>query len=206
MKNILSIIGAVLAATALSQSAQAKVVADFQADFHPKRPSAGWVYQWNPTGVEIGNSAQYADLDAKGTWCVQVDSSVTYTDKSLGNGRWLHITNKGEWTPGLGKKNSASDDLNHYGIAGYTIQPEQAGTAVIKGSSLKGLKDWTSGELRIYVNDTEVHSVNVKGTEEISFDVPLGEVKAGDTVYVAYGPKNNSVGVSVQFQIDVQQP
>ena len=38
-------------------------VADFQSDFKPGGPAAGWTYAWNPTG-KVGNSQVFAPL----TW------------------------------------------------------------------------------------------------------------------------------------------
>src|SRR4051812_34997583 len=38
------------------------VVANYQSNFTPTTPAAGWSYQWNPLNTTLGTAANYATL------------------------------------------------------------------------------------------------------------------------------------------------
>ena len=157
------------------------IVADYQDDFTEATPASGWSYQWNDSGV-IGNAANYSALQWSGA-SYDGDSN-NYPDTSGLNYGQLHSTGG---HAGWGESDGASTD--RFVIAGYTVT--QSGTYNIINSfidSNTGCQYSNGGELHVYVNDTPHTSFTYDKLDNNAFDATLGNLNAGDTIYVATGP------------------
>lgn len=160
-------------------------VAAYGDNFLFPRPNAGWKYLWNKKGP-IGNPAYYEPLlwnTAKG-YNVHGRPNLPGPDP----GAYVHLEQTGGH-PGRGAAQIASK-IDYYAIAAYTIQEaDGAGFYRITDSSIT-----TNGSgLRVvvHVNDQPLlltRSVPKDTSPPASFNVNLGNLKPGDTVYVAVGP------------------
>lgn len=194
----------IVGVASISNPVNAKIIADYEAQFSASSPATGWTYKWNPTGVEIGHSNGYIDLvEPGGNWRLVVDKNNPPGTNGPTDAKWLKLQTDGMWTPGESSKR-ASDALDHYVIAAYQIQQGEAGRGAIKASHLQRSSEWGSGEIRIYVNSTLITSVITAEKDAACFDVSLGPLNTGDIIYVAYGPNHSgSTGAQIQFKIDV---
>ncbi|MGJ8639551.1 MAG: hypothetical protein ACSHYA_09175 [Opitutaceae bacterium] len=198
-------------AFAATTQTQAGVVADFVEDFDVEEIPQGWSYKWNQTGVSLGEHSEYIDMvPFKAEWEAnnryQVDSEHPPSKNNpVPNAMWLRIA-KGEIASGQPIAQS-TDGRDHYGILMYTIQPGEAGFGSIVNSKIqnKRAEPGRDAQFSIFVNETKLGSDIVKGTSESRFDIPLGPLRVGDTVYVAIGPGEARNGaVKIEFQIDTE--
>ncbi|CAA6692383.1 MULTISPECIES: hypothetical protein [unclassified Lentimonas] len=179
-----------------------RIIADFEEDFKIDNSQSGWTYQWNPTGVEIGQSDRYQDLkpESKKSWRLVVDPAKK-PGASSGpvNARWL-MARKGQITSGDSSEVS-TDGLTHFVIVSYTIQPGEAGIISIQDSQIYGKNENSSNALHIYVKD-ELLGTDVTTGKPSSFNINLGRMDEGDTFTLAVGGYNKkSGGVNIQFKL-----
>ncbi|NQT41280.1 MAG: autotransporter-associated beta strand repeat-containing protein, partial [Planctomycetes bacterium] len=185
-------------------------VADYVGDFLPgtvngqTRPvvaADGWDYMWNAGGV-IGTAAgNYSSLP---WWSGQNQ----YNFDGAGNlpranpAAYVNLIGTGGH-PGRGVNQGGVVD--RYAIAAYTIQPGENGFLSIDNSSFSVAGGGSNGvDLRVYVNDTLMTDFIAPGAGgAIPFDMVLGTLNAGDTVYVAAGPNltdgNDAFGLGYQL-------
>lgn len=206
----LFIVCAMAAMFASAHRASAETVADFLMDFTGPTPATGWSYSWNPTGYQIGDRAHYAGLTYGPAFDWQnnpIGSSYTVTGRwpavASGDGQYIGVAPGLSDTtapvhPGLGSQQS-SDGYDHAAIAAYTIQAGEAGSVSIVNSLIARPAGAYAGgstgsdDLFVYVNDTLKKSVlGVNTRDGVSFDCSLGNLNAGDTVYVAVGPHGSN--------------
>ena len=176
----------------LATSSEAAVIANLDDDFISDQ--TGWSYLWNPTNAPLGTASGYVSLIDNGgsKWVTgALDPSDDFTNSnndtqdanaSLG---MQYNGSEVRWLLGGQDAGSSTDGLDHYFIAGYTIQPGQAGdaTASFDGSASA---NGNGAELVVLVNDTVVHSVSGAGSTALDFTgISLGTLAAGDTVYFA---------------------
>lgn len=197
-----------LAGLAMVGPLSAAVLLDYGEDFSAKEMKPGLRHQWNPEGVAIGNRSGYLDLEANGNGSLLlVDGRYSNCDHPSALGRWLRVyrleLKEGmEAKPGLkydvvyvhpGQPAiKASDSLDHYVVIAYTLQAGEAGNISITGSTLKRTKESDVGKIKLYVNDRLVGEDVFVGLDARSFDVSLGRLKVGDTIYIALGPGEHS--------------
>lgn len=191
-----------------AQFLSAKVIADYGADFNLKGPKLGWAYQWNPENVDILQQDKYKDLEViKNFYSVDADnppSRKKIKDAPHPDGRWL-TAKRHSISCGFGSGES-QDKLNHFVILSYTVQPGEAGMGRIINSEILRNKESGSHEIRISVNDRLIGTDILKGIEKQAFNVELGKLAVGDTVYLALGPNGDRSGtVKVAYQIDTGQ-
>ena len=195
-----------------SLAAAQTTIADFAGDYlagksagqsRAERSADGWNYLWNSEG-KIGTAAHYSKLAWNantGQYCT--DSSVTTLPASE-PGSFLFFTPSNGHT-GRGKDDGNSIHYDRFAIAAYTIQSGEIGQISITDSSLKVDDSHGNGvELRVYVNDTLKNKfIQAGGADPSSFNVPLGSLKVGDTVYVAFGPNGIDTydGFSLKFKL-----
>lgn len=155
---------AVIATFLLTVNMQAKVIADFVADYSPIAKS-GWSYQWNPTGVSLGKSAAYEDLfSAPDVYYYSVepkgDAPVDWNEE------WIKLSTK-SILPGRPAEKS-TDQISHYVIIAYTVQQGKSGEARIVNSQIKRVLrgvERPPSPISIYVNERLIGSDAVKGYE-----------------------------------------
>ena len=192
-------ISVILAATVAAISVSAEVIADFNADFNNPSTGDGWKYQWNPAGVPIGKHADYVDLKSPGNKhrLVVDPKKMPAKDNDLPNAKWLQAR-KGAIAPGNPAAKS-TDKLDHYVIISYTLQPGEGGLISIADSHIKRKFDTGVSPIKVYVNDDLVLSGTSADTKASIIDHTIGELKEGDTVYIAYGPSEDAA-TSAEFQ------
>jgi photosystem II stability/assembly factor-like uncharacterized protein len=150
--------------------------------FQGPTPASGWSYLWNAHGP-IGDDANYADL----VW-----NGVHY-DSDGSSGRDASEFDYGSLSadgghPGRGSKQQATVD--RYAIAAYQI--DSAGLYRIEASEVATDCVYSKGlDLRVYVNDRLISSIEVEQGETMAFDGDLGALVNGDRVYVAVGPRGH---------------
>lgn len=194
-------------AAAWSGAARAVVVADFAADYTTPTPAAGWAYQWNALGP-IGTPANYQNLvfdpavfgDGAYVACPGFYPCEPPTDPNQ-PARFLTVYQDGIVHPGSG---TAQEPIARYAIVAFTLSTSGF-TAIINGS----LSDddpqvnpelFDGVNLLIAVNDNPpVFTTSINNTDETSFNyIPLGNLNAGDTIYVALGA-NGPEGINNDF-------
>jgi hypothetical protein len=182
----------------------AGVIADYRDDFQGTTPATGWQYLWNaPTDWDgtsctngstgpITSTADYEPLAWSGSfWTADGDGDA-------GNGspaRYLRLHGTGGH-PGRGSTQTEAPPLDvanshdRCTIAAYTIQAADAGPVYIVDSTctVSGHGVAQTVKILVYVNGTLKHSVTQTGTLAATFDCALGNLSAGDTVYVALSP------------------
>lgn len=168
-------------------AAEAILLGGFRQSFKPGNPDAGWRYLWNAAG-EIGKAVHYRPL----IWnkCGAYTPSANFPAGSPAKGLMLDMLSG---YPGQGSA-SAPDKLDHYAIIAYTMQADSKGNVwLTDGNILKPIGgEKETIDLQVYVNDTLKYSDNIATAETPAlFQQELGELKKGDTIYVAVGPDNN---------------
>ncbi|CAA6692395.1 MULTISPECIES: PEP-CTERM sorting domain-containing protein [unclassified Lentimonas] len=190
------IILSLLAGTAIAASASAQEIANFRGDYTTTSFATGWTYQWNATGFNIGDSANYENLVASGNNYV-VDSPdandlLNSVSPVGGTGNFLSVnlnTTNGSvnYIGGETPASTATDTFSHYVILGYTVQAGEAGDnatfeQIGSGGSQNG------GTYLFYKNDTLINTIVTAGDPSFGSGsgIDMGTVVAGDTLYLAY--------------------
>ncbi len=164
-------------------------VADFSA-------TSGWRYMWNaPTDWDgsnstdgttgpLGVSSNYALLKWDGgKWTADGDGDPN-------NGKpanYLRLSgNGGHPGRGSGQNEGITNNLDRAAIAAYTVS--ETGYYGIQDSFLKKIAagQWIAAV--VYVEDTHIDTVRLQGGTTSDFDMGLGLVNAGETIYVAAAP------------------
>lgn len=186
-----------LAGSLLPVSAAPIKVADYCDDFDFPNPPTGWSYQWNENGA-IGSAANYSDLLWNG---VRYDSDGDSGLPDPEPARYVMLRgNSGH--PGFAQGNGNAHD--RFAIAGYTIG--EPGDYFISDSSFENSSAGGDGvELRVYVNDVERLARTVDDEGSTNFDMDLGELISGDTIYVAMGPRGNDSYDTTHLDFTVNQ-
>jgi len=208
-----------------ASSASADIIAHFSAEFPvpdlgssqpfagSETPAAGWDYMWNPNGI-VGTSADYQSLvpNTLATWpgfggvspMFTNVGNVAFNSLDQGNFRFGRISrtsiHASGQVPGTG---------DYRAIIAYTIQAGEEGHISITNSSYAKLVTTASNgvDLDIYVNDTLRSALGKDGFNSLTasaFNGSLGNLVAGDTVYVTIGDNNdpnNDAGV-IDFQLE----
>lgn len=204
---------AALLAMACGQ-ANADIIADLDADYAGDQ--TGWSYLWNPTGADIGAEAGYQALVNSADDFVYdsvtngADANAQYGSNPTDVGVFdNNFTNAGfdEVSVLQGGKSSTNPDenFNHYVIVGYKVQAGQAGVATMTHDGSVGPP---GGEVKVYVNDSEISTFSGSGGTALDFtDLALGNLAVGDDVYFAYRTLDdtaarNPTRLFTQFTID----
>ncbi|MDZ7618268.1 MAG: hypothetical protein U1E05_14780, partial [Patescibacteria group bacterium] len=203
-----------LASVGFATAVEAAVIADYWLDYiAPSPPSPaqtrvqvradGWDYMWNSTAA-IGTAANYASLLSTGSSYTSDGGSIP----SASPARYVHFTRTGGH-PGPGSSQGDSSGFDRYAIAAYTVQEGEAGLVQIASSTVGVSSVSSSGvALHVYVNNALVTRFiqpgGSSGTGSGVFNVALGQLAVGDTVYVAVGPNTHdgSDSFSLAYQLE----
>jgi hypothetical protein len=171
-------------------------VVTFQDSLQLNSPAPGWSYLWN-SGGPIGNPADYTPLlpNASG------DFTTGGVDQRPGPapGSWVYIgLDQGVpgGHPGEGPLQQSSGGHARYAIAAYTV-PTAGSFAIADGwlrNSNPNVTGSTDGmDVKVYAGDALTPAIiaeTVAGFDNtVSFAGPLGNLAAGNVIYVAVGPK-----------------
>lgn len=169
------------------------VVADYQDDFQSGSLPDGWQYLWNALGT-IEDPQNYLSLQADGTSWDTDASNPGRPDPVPGSNLFL----------GAFGGHPGSGNPDRYAIAAYTVS--ESGLYRIEKSFLTLTNSNSGGsadgvEVRVQVNhQPAILTKVVPALETISFDVQLGYLNPGDTIYVAFG--ENGTHVRDAFEMD----
>ena len=213
-KKIFAILVAVLfLPVAFSPSnANAGIVTGLIDDFQAVAPSAGWQYLWNNSGG-IGDPAHYSNL----VYCECGGQQLYTTDgtpiPTAFPGDFTYMAS-GSTHPGPSAAQSG-DTFDRYAIAAYTVGVDGAYSIARSFIQREFFLAGASDGVRLIVhvnNDAPVFDSVVGGKSEFDrrayhVDIPLGDLSAGDTIYVAVGPNNFSFHDSmfIDFSISIDR-
>ena len=165
-------------------------VADYQSDFKPGGPAAGWKYAWNPTGT-LGNSQAFASLawsNVAGAYNTTGAATRLPSGNQTHNDDYLVLFGNGGH-PGK---------PNYLPIIGYTIQPDDGAgpyrlfdSSIAKWDSVLSNNEDGLGVL-VYLNNTQFPPAKIVGTNGLTstFDRDLGQLNVGDTIWVMVSALN----------------
>ncbi len=147
-------------------------------------PQAGWRYLWNAT-APIGDVSGYTALQWNDNGQFDSDGQAGLPDSSeMGYG---HIRYTGGH-PGRSTGDGASAD--RYAIAAYSV-PHDGEYEILRSHILphnQACEGADGVELKVFVDEAERHHQHTPLGEIQHFDIVLGSLHAGQTVYVAVGP------------------
>lgn len=193
-------------------AAQAVTLASFERDLQPLNPPPGWSYLWNSAGA-IGNPLNYTRL-------LPVTASRFYY---TGNGNpppapapaaFVYIGLDPFGNPGghagLGSNRIESGGIERFAIAAYILSTSNS-IAITNGlltnvdpSATSFNSDGLS--LQVYVNSTLiVNTFTAPGfNNSADFSADLGNLNAGDTIYVAVGGRNADFYDAFRLQYSIE--
>jgi hypothetical protein len=191
------------------------IVADFAADLQPDTPTAGWSYLWNVNGGVIGDPANYDLLLAvpqPNPFYYDLDGGSTLPRDAPAAYAFFGLSGVSTQLPGghPGRGSSqAADGLEHYVIAAYTLSASGQ-TSIVNSQLTTADASFDGLDVRVFVNMLDTGLVALAGPgfgSSTSFDIDLGPLNAGDTIYVAIGARANDFNDSfhLQYQIEQQQ-
>jgi hypothetical protein len=181
-------------------------VADFQSDFKPGGPAAGWTYAWNPTG-KVGNSQAFTTL----AW-----SNIAQAYNTTGAATMVPSNNKTHNDDYLMLYASGGHPgkPNYLPIIGYTIQPEDGAghyrlfdSSIAKWDSTLSQNEDGLGVL-MYLNNTQFPPAKIAGTngQIVNFDRDLGQLNVGDKIWVMISAlKNQNYDSFRNFDFSIQK-
>lgn len=186
------------------------VVANYRDDFQPGNPrTAGWEYLWNaPPGWAIGSTGDqtggfigvpdgYLTLISNGTgWTPDGD---TVGSNNLPSGFLALSATGGHPGPSAGGTNKR----DRYAIAAYTVP--SSGYYTIENSFITVPNSGSDGiEVLVFPGRSEaISKVLGQAVTTPSFDTEIGYLDSGQTIYVAFGPKDASAFNTFQMDFSI---
>lgn len=177
------------------------VIADLYNDF-VQPANTGWSYLWNPSGVTIGDSANYVPIPGVNAVLYAETAAADAVGTAGGNGNYVSFHQAGNTLSirvigGL-DASASSDGLDHYAIARYTIQPGEEGDVTFNSigpDSAAGLptginfNSQSGGNIiAAYKNDVLIGTVDTVGVAQFGMpvDFDFGTCAVGDTLDLAF--------------------
>lgn len=159
------------------------LVADYVDDFQTPNPTANWQYLWNQNG-DFGDTSNYSSM----TWDTWRYRPANASFPYLGNG-------SGHSGPGVDDAESCG--IDRFAIAAFTVS--ENGEYAIADSLITREGEFGDGvEVSVHINDqnvTDLLQLAPEGTG--SFNTDLGELSAGDTIYIGLGPDGPNAGSTI---------
>jgi hypothetical protein len=193
-----------------NQVARGGLITSFQTAFQPTTPAPGWAYLWNDAGP-IGYPANYTPLLPTMSGIYTSDGLETRPAPPPGNFIAMYFVGVAPGGhPGMGALQAGSGSIERYTIAAYTLSsPDKI--ALLNGwlrnanPNSGGSTDGVS--LKVFVNDESLPRIST-GTSAgydstASFNVGLGNLNAGDKIYVAMGSRNTDLFDGFQLRYDI---
>jgi hypothetical protein len=196
--------------------ARCALITSFQDAFQLTTPAPGWAYLWNNNGP-IGNPANYTPL--------LPNSSGTYTNggvemnPSPAPGNFISFglpAGVPGGHPAMGSQQTGSGGIERYCIALYTL-PISADISIVDGwmrNSNPNSGGSTDGvSLKVFVNDEQIPRImtgTARGYDStVTFNADLGNLNAGDRIYLAMGSNQEDLFDSFQLRysfVSVPEP
>ncbi|MCY3017664.1 MAG: serine/threonine-protein kinase [Planctomycetota bacterium] len=171
---------------AASKPAEGEAIAQYRRGFREKTPAAGWRYMCNIMGP-IRSAGDYQDLvwneKARG-YCASAQAYPGGSEQSP------VCLNASGGHPGPGTKQGAATD--RYAIAAYKVEAGKGGPLAVRGT-LRRNAAGGKVELCVYVNERLKDDLQTAGgNAPLDFNIPLGVLSGGETIYVCVGPDGDS--------------
>ena len=161
------------------------IVAGYATDFQTGRPKPGWMYMVNTDGA-MGNPAGYFPMQWDG---IRYEINVKADFPNPVPYSWLSLHGTGGH-PGAGAGQGGSP-VDRYAIAAYVVKRE--GRYSLTNASLT-MADIGSVDLMVHVGTNAPVAILDNITQAggpAAFDVDLGRLAEGDTIYVGAGPNGS---------------
>jgi hypothetical protein len=190
-----------------SALAQAEQVANLSRDFQKETFPEGWSYLWNDQGP-LGQTEKYAKLEPTPEESIPFWTPTGSPDIPYRTSGFLYIGAKAN--PGKVRGHPGSPGpIPRYAIFAYTLKKEGS-YCITESILLNAAGESSSGlELKVLVNDKEIITRTTDaGISHIDFDTKLGDLKAGDVVYVAVGAGKEITSdlFEMQYIIELDSP
>jgi hypothetical protein len=197
-------------------TAEAIVITSFQGAMQPTTPAPGWSYLWNSGGA-IGNPANYTSLlptTDPGAF-YDNDGVVGLPGPNPGAFVYLGLVGTGllnAGQPGGHPGRGLGDDGTAFGferfaIAAFTLSAPASGVS-ITNSLLTNANFSSDGvHAQVYLNNSSAPLVDASTAAgqgmTTTFDVGLGNLAAGDVIFVAVGPRNTNFADSFSLRYEI---
>lgn len=199
----------------VEQFESATTVANYRNDFQGGSFPDGWQYLWNaPDGYDPGNSAGDGTTNPIGdpnNYAALIFNGTNYTpdgDTTNGNNQPAAFSNMGALGghPALGdtQAGGVGNTEDRYVIAAFTVE-EDGFYDVVNGFIDPLTTAGNGSNLLIHVNGDAPLVDLLFDDDAISFDLILGELQAGDTIYFAVGPNGNAGNDSFEWNFDIRR-
>jgi len=181
-RGVLALLVLALSAFAVGAD-EGRIIATY-GEAYKVEPSPGWQFLYNANG-EIGNSANYVSLPYVAKHRVR---SLVNDAGNLTYPRSNYVSFR-----------AAEGEISRYAISAYTFPADMQGDVWLTNGNLQNRSGKGDGvSLKIYLNNVlKFTHVVAQGRVPWLFQYKLGELKKGDTVYVAVGQETK--GSSLYF-------
>ena len=186
------------------------VVANYRSDFTESgSPSMGWSYLWNaPPDWEPGNPGDqvggFIGVPHGYRGLKRTDTGWTADGDTIGGNNvpsgFLRLSSTGGHP---GPSAGSSNNRARYAIAAYTVPT--SGLYAIENSFISPTSPSGDGvEVLVFPGKSEA-VLKILATPEVttSFNVEIGHLDAGQTIYVAIGPGEGSVSDAFSMDFDI---
>lgn len=184
------------------QDAPAMVVANYRDDYQTDTPADGWQYLWNPNGA-VGDPSNYEALISTGGDYTSDGSPTPTADPAA---RFARLSNNNGHA-GTGASQSGSGGIGRAVVAAYTV--ENDGAYAIRDSFIMLNPNGSGIDLDVHIDsETSLYTDFIESGATASFDAELGQLLAGDTIYVTFGPGDFSTNdfFALDFSIAMLVP
>ncbi len=157
------------------------VIADLYNDF-AQPANTGWSYLWNPSGVTIGDGANYVPIPGTSAVAYNEVADAVSVGTAGGNGNNVNFLQAGgnlvslRVIGGYDASVAGGDGIDHYAIARYTVQPGEAGDVTFESERIN-LQANAGNRIEAYKNDVLVDS----------FALPPNPAEFGAAVSLDFG-------------------
>ena len=188
----------------------------FEGALQPMTPTSGWSYLWNSNGV-IGNPANYAALlpTSDPLWFYDNDGVDGIPGSEPGAFVYIGLIDpilldggQPGAHPGRGSEDIDSGSIERFVIAAFALQT--SGNTWITDSLLTNVDHSSDGvHVQVYLNSNPIPFVESATSSgqgiSTTFNTSLGNLAAGDIIYVAIGPGNTDFSDTVRLRYTIDQ-
>jgi VCBS repeat-containing protein len=183
-------------AAATNDVMPAYVLADYRDDYQTGTPRQGWNYLWNPH-KDFGVSASYVPLKARPDGLYDSNGLLDFPDSDPASYVLFTATGGHPGTPN-------QFGVDHGAIAAYTVP--FSGAYKLTNAFVQGTGGTNSNgtRTRIYVNDSlKFDAIFAQGPVN-AINTDLGNLNAGDTIYVGVGANGEISSDSFALDFSVE--
>jgi hypothetical protein len=190
--------------------ANGQLISSFQSAFQLTTPPSGWEYLWNSGGA-MGNPANYTALLPNSSGNYTSGGTDTFPAPApAANVNFALVDGMPGGHPGLGASQGGADGIERYAIAAYMLPAGslvsiQNSNVVTTNPNSGGSKDGLN--VRVFVGNSAIAAISSSSGagvgSSVTFNGFLGNLSAGDKIYVAVGSKGDDLFDSFQLRYDI---